>query len=108
MEYKINQFNLSDIQFEDLKSLIHYFTRGIPRQKISNIYLGPNLINISLSKNKLKKSTEDKKLLSSLCQLTSSNASSFPNQNIILFSTSFNQSQIFLKRYLHMKHVQPT
>ena len=108
MEYKINQFNLSDIQFEDLKSLIHYFTRGIPRQKISNIYLGPNLINISLSKNKLKKSTEDKKLLSSLCQLTSSNASSFPNQNIILFSTSFNQSQIFLKRYLHSLSSSPS
>ena len=69
MEYKINQFNLCDINYLDLQSLINCFENCIPRQKISNIYLGPNLIHFSDINNKYKKTDEDKKLINTECQL---------------------------------------
>ena len=40
MEYKINQFKLCDLNYLDLQLLINCFENCIPRQKISNIYLG--------------------------------------------------------------------
>lgn len=101
MEYKINQFNLSDINFNDLKSLMNYISFSIPRQKISSIFLGPNLLHFSLGSEKQKKSSEDKKLLSTLSHLISSNRSLSPSQNMFFYSTTHNQSLIFLKRFLH-------
>ena len=101
MEYKINQFNLSDINFNDLKSLMNYISFSIPRQKISSIFLGPNLLHFSLGSEKQKKSSEDKKLLSTLSHLISSNRSVSPSQNMFFYSTTHNQSLIFLKRFLH-------
>ena len=104
MEYKINQFNLSDINFLDLQSLINCFENCIPRQKISNIYLGPNLIHFSELNNKYKKNEEDRKLISTECELI---LSKFKNpellkieEKIIFYSTSNKQSKIFLKRIL--------
>ena len=104
MEYKINQFNLSDINFLDLKSLINCFENCIQRQKISNIYLGPNLIHFSDINNKYKKTDEDKKLINTECQLI---FSKFKNpdiekkeEKIIFYSSSNKQSKIFLKRML--------
>ncbi len=104
MEYKINQFNLSDINFLDLQSLINCFENCIPRQKISNIYLGPNLIHFSELNNKYKKNEEDRKLISTECELI---LSKFKNpellkieEKILFYSTSNKQSKIFLKRIL--------
>ena len=104
MEYKINQYNLSDISFPDLKSLIDCFEKSIPRQKISNIYLGPNLIHFSELKNKYLKSQEDKKLINTECELILSklnNSNNIKNEEKVFFySTSNIQSKIFLKRFL--------
>ena len=104
MEYKINQFNLCDINYLDLQSLINCFENCIPRQKISNIYLGPNLIHFSDINNKYKKTDEDKKLINTECQLI---FSKFKNpdiekkeEKIIFYSSSNKQSKIFLKRML--------
>ena len=100
MEYNINQFNLSDINFSDFKSLITYFQSSIPLQKTSSIYLGPSLLHFSLSSKKLRKKKEDKKLISILTQLLTTNHQFKPEQSVIFFSTSNNQSKIFLKRFL--------
>ena len=43
MEYKINEFNITDIKYTDLKGLINCFENSIPLSKISMCNFGPNL-----------------------------------------------------------------
>ena len=103
MEYKINQFNLSDITFSELKELINCFEYSIPNQGINLGVFGPNIIHFNDSNGKKKKTEEDKKILSSaanllLCDLTSSSPN---NISVALsFSMSNTLTKICLKRLL--------
>ncbi len=102
MDYKINQFNLCNINFSDLSGLINCFENSIPYQKISTIYLGNNLLHFSDINNKYKKFSEDKKLINSQAQLILNNLeNNQKNEEFnFIYTTSNLNSKYYLKRLL--------
>ena len=97
MEYKINNFNLADITFKDLKSLSDHFEKGLFAQKIQNILVGPNVINIKYSKENREKVEENKKIMNSICRLLLYNSPAKAEQAFILYSNSNLSSKSYIK-----------
>ena len=103
MEYKINEFNITDIKYTDLKGLINCFENSIPLSKISMCNFGPNLLHVKSSEEKLPKTKEDKKLLKEQVNLilSSINSKEKNEENNFCFSMSNNINKIYLKRFLN-------
>ena len=102
MEYKINQFNITDINYKDLKGLISCFESSIPLSKISICNFGPNLMHIKSTEKKYPKTKEDKKILKSQASLilSSLNAKDKNEESNFCFSMSNDLNKIYLKRFL--------
>ena len=102
MEYKINEFNITDIKYTDLKGLINCFENSIPLSKISLCNFGPNLLHVKSSEEKLPKTKEDKKILKEQANLilSSLNSKEKNEENNFCFSMSNNINKIYLKRFL--------
>ena len=102
MEYKINEFNITDNKYVDLKGLITCFESSIPFSKISICNLGPNLIHVKSSENKYPKTKEDRKILKEQVNLilSSLNKKEKNEENNFCFSMSNNINKIYLKRFL--------
>ena len=107
MEYKINQFNLTDIKYKDLKGLISCFESTIPLSNISLCNFGPNLIHFKCSENKFPKTKEDKKILKSQAELilSSLNSKEKNDETNFCFSMSNNINKIYLKRFLYQLNI---
>ena len=103
MEYKINEFNITDIKYTDLKGLINCFENSIPLSKISMCNFGPNLLHVKSSEEKLPKTKEDKKILKEQVNLilSSINSKEKNEENNFCFSMSNNINKIYLKRFLN-------
>ena len=103
MEYKINEFNITDIKYTDLKGLINCFENSIPLSKISMCNFGPNLLHVKSSEEKLPKTKEDKKILKEQVNLilSSINSKEKNEENNFCFSMSNNINKIYLKRLLN-------
>ena len=103
MEYKINEFNITDIKYTDLKGLINCFENSIPLSKISMCNFGPNLLHVKSSEEKLPKTKEDKKILKEQVNLilSSINTKEKNEENNFCFSMSNNINKIYLKRFLN-------
>ena len=103
MEYKINEFNITDIKYTDLKGLINCFENSIPLSKISICNFGPNLLHVKSSEEKLPKTKEDKKILKEQVNLilSSINSKEKNDENNFCFSMSNNINKIYLKRFLN-------
>ena len=103
MEYKINEFNITDIIYTDLKGLINCFENSIPLSKISMCNFGPNLLHVKSSEEKLPKTKEDKKILKEQVNLilSSINSKEKNEENNFCFSMSNNINKIYLKRFLN-------
>ena len=103
MEYKINEFNITDIKYTDLKGLINCFENSIPLSKISICNFGPNLLHVKSSEEKLPKTKEDKKILKEQVNLilSSINSKEKNEENNFCFSMSNNINKIYLKRFLN-------
>ena len=103
MEYKINEFNITDIKYTDLKGLINCFENSIPLSKISLCNFGPNLLHVKSSEEKLPKTKEDKKILKEQVNLilSSINSKEKNEENNFCFSMSNNINKIYLKRFLN-------
>ena len=102
MEYKINEFNLTDNKYTDLKGLITCFESSIPLSNISICNFGPNLLHVRSSENKYPKTKEDKKILKEQVNLilSSLNSKEKNDENNFCFSMSNNINKIYLKRFL--------
>lgn len=102
MEYKINEFNITDNKYVDLKGLITCFESSIPLSKISMCNFGPNLIHVKSSENKYPKTKEDRKILKEQVNLIllSLNNKEKSEENNFCFSMSNNINKIYLKRFL--------
>ena len=102
MEYKINEFNITDIKYTDLKGLINCFENSIPLSKISICNFGPNLLHVKSSEEKLPKTKEDRKILKEQVNLilSSINSKEKNEENNFCFSMSNNINKIYLKRFL--------
>ena len=102
MEYKINEFNITDNKYVDLKGLITCFESSIPLSKISICNFGPNLIHVKSSENKYPKTKEDRKILKEQVNLilSSLNNKEKNEENNFCFSMSNNINKIYLKRFL--------
>ena len=102
MEYKINQFNITDINYKDLKGLISCFESSIPLSKISICNFGPNLMHIKSTEKKYPKTKEDKKILKSQASLilSSLNSKDKNEESNFCFSMSNDLNKIYLKRFL--------
>ena len=102
MEYKINEFNLTDNKYTDLKGLITCFESSIPLSNISICNFGPNLLHVRSSENKYLKTKEDKKILKEQVNLilSSLNSKEKNDENNFCFSMSNNINKIYLKRFL--------
>ena len=103
MEYKINEFNITDNKYTDLKGLITCFESSIPLSKISICNFGPNLMHIRSSEEKYPKTKEDKKILKEQINLILSSFDSREknDENNFCFSMSNNINKIHLKRFLN-------
>ena len=101
MEYKINEFNITDNKYTDLKGLITCFESTIPLSKISFCNFGPNLLHVKSSENKEPKTKEDKKILKEQANLilSSLNSKEKNDENNFCFSMSNNINKIYLKRF---------
>ena len=102
MEYKINEFNITDNKYTDLKGLITCFESSIPLSNISICNFGPNLLHVKSSENKYPKTKEDKKILKEQVNLilSSLNSKEKNDENNFCFSMSNNINKIYLKRFL--------
>ena len=103
MEYKINQFNITDINYKDLKGLISCFESSIPLSKISVCNFGPNLLHVKSTEKKYPKTKEDKKILKTQANLilSSLNAKDKNEETNFCFSMSNDINKIYLKRLLY-------
>ena len=103
MEYKINQYNITDIKYKDLKGLISCFESSIPLSKISLCNFGPNIMHVKSTENKFPKTKEDKKILKSQASLilSSLNSKEKNEESNFCFSMSNNINKIYLKRILY-------
>ena len=103
MEYKINQYNITDIKYKDLKGLISCFESNIPLSKISLCNFGPNIMHVKSTENKFPKTKEDKKILKSQASLilSSLNSKEKNEESNFCFSMSNNINKIYLKRFLY-------
>ena len=102
MEYKINEFNITDNKYTDLKGLITCFESSIPLSKISICNFGPNLMHIRSTEEKYPKTKEDRKILKEQVNLILSSLDSREknDENNFCFSMSNNINKIYLKRFL--------
>ena len=102
MEYKINEFNITDIKYTDLKGLITCFESSIPLSKISLCNFGPNVMHVRSSENKYPKTKEDENILKEQVNLilSSLNSKEKNDENNFCFSMSNNINKIYLKRFL--------
>ena len=102
MEYKINEFNITDNKYTDLKGLITCFESSIPLSKISFCTFGPNLLHVKSTEKKDPKTNEDKKILREQINLilSSLNSKEKNDENNFCFSMSNNINKIYLKRFL--------
>ena len=103
MEYKINEYNITDIKYKDLKGLISCFESSIPLSKISLCNFGPNIMHLKSTENKFPKTKEDKKILKyqSNLILSSLNSKEKNEESNFCFSMSNNINKIYLKRFLN-------
>ena len=103
MENKINQYNITDIKYKDLKGLISCFENSIPFSKISLCNFGPNVIHVRASENKLQKTKEDKKILEAQSNLILSSLYSRDKneETNFCFTMSNDLNKIYLKRFLY-------
>ena len=103
MENKINQYNITDIKYKDLKGLISCFENSIPFSKISLCNFGPNVIHVRASENKLQKTKEDKKILEAQSNLILSSLFSRDKneESNFCFTMSNDLNKIYLKRFLN-------
>ena len=103
MENKINQYNITDIKYKDLKGLISCFENTIPFSKISLCNFGPNVIHVRASENKLQKTKEDKKILEAQSNLILSSLYSRDKneETNFCFTMSNDLNKIYLKRFLY-------
>ena len=107
MEYKINQFNITDIKYKDLKGLISCFESSIPLSKISFCNFGPNLMHVKSTETKIPKTKEDKKILQDQTNLifSSLNTKEKNEESNFCFSMSNNINKIYLKRFLYQMNL---
>ena len=107
MEYKINEYNITDIKYKDLKGLITCFESSIPLSKISLCNFGPNLMHVKSTENKFPKTKEDRKILKSQANLilSSLNAKEKNEESNFCFSMSNNINKIYLKRFLYQINI---
>ena len=107
MEYEINQYNITDIKYKDLKGLITCFESSIPLSKISLCNFGPNLMHVKSTENKFPKTKEDKKILRAQANLilSSLNSKDKIEETNFCFSMSNNINKIYLKRILYQINI---
>lgn len=118
MEYKINNFNLSDFEFNYVNfktsqnsshdnnqsyNLSSYLEAQVIPQKIKNILIGPNIINFKYpNETKEEKENipyeENKKIINTISRLLMYNLSSQKDQTIVLQSTSNYSTKSYLKK----------
>jgi len=109
MDYKINSFNLADIEFNDLSDLSIYFDNQIFKQQIHNILLGPNLINFNYPTESTSDSEECEKIFETLSRLILGNLEVGTSQSFILNSTTHLQSKLYLGEIItHLNRVIET
>jgi hypothetical protein len=103
MENKINQYNITDIKYKDLKGLISCFENSIPFSKVSLCNFGPNVMHVRASENKLQKTKEDKKILEAQSNLILSSLFSKDKneESNFCFTMSNDLNKIYLKRFLN-------
>jgi len=101
MEYKINSFNLADINFNDLSDLQIYFDNQIFKQEIHNILLGPNLINIVYPNENNNDAEECEKIFNVLTRLLLGNLEAKTDQSFLINSTTHSQAKDFLANFIH-------
>ena len=102
MEYKINEFNITDNKYTDLKGLITCFENSIPLSQVSFCNFGPNLMCVKATEKKNPKTKEDKKILREQANLilSSLNSKEKNDEYNFCFSMSNNINKIYLKRFL--------
>ena len=107
MEYKINEYNITDIKYKDLKGLISCFESSIPLSKISLCNFGPNIMHVKSTESKFPKTKEDRKILKSQSNLilSSLNQKEKNEESNFCFSMSNNINKIYLKRFLYQMNL---
>ena len=100
MEYKINQYNLSDINFQDLLELKRCFENSLSSSNISYCVLGTNLLQLLGPEGKISKTNEDKKIISTYSNLFSYSLNSTGSVTNLNYSLSNANNKIYLKRFL--------
>lgn len=81
MDYKVNSYNLSDLNFTDASNLSKYLAKGQKNQGVINMMIGPNIITLNQIQNNVNEKDgnsndydkiengENKKILSAITRL---------------------------------------
>jgi len=77
--------------------LSDHFEKGLFSQKIRNILVGPNIINIKYTNEKKEKVEENKQIIDSVCRLLLYNCPIKAEQAFILYSNSNLASKAYIK-----------
>lgn len=109
MDYKVNSYNLSDLNFTDAYNISKYLSKAQKNQGVINTMIGPNIITLNQIKNIMNEvdndydkieNGENKKILSAITRLIVHNMNTHKEQVYTISGDNFHGFVNCLQNFL--------